>query len=227
MDDKIFAYCERGLDPGFWAEPINALTNGAFVIAGLAAFWLIGRQRREDRNAVDIWLATLLCVIGIGSFLFHTFATPWAGLADTLPIAVMMLSYLAMALRRFLNASWLWATLGLMAFLAAYVLMGQIRCDGGRCLNGSLGYLPALATMILIGGWLAWRGHHKATGRGLLVAGVIFAISVTFRSLDQVLCGQTVIAGVPIGLHFLWHVLNAVTLYILVRTAIRFRGHQT
>ena len=27
MNQKIFAYCERGQDPGFWAEPLNAVTN--------------------------------------------------------------------------------------------------------------------------------------------------------------------------------------------------------
>ena len=29
--DKIFAYCERGLNPGFWAEPLNAISNAAFT----------------------------------------------------------------------------------------------------------------------------------------------------------------------------------------------------
>ena len=31
----IDAYCER-LGPQFWAEPVNAATNGAFLIAALA-----------------------------------------------------------------------------------------------------------------------------------------------------------------------------------------------
>jgi Ceramidase len=222
MEGKIFAYCERGLDSGFWAEPLNALTNGAFVLAGLAAFALIARQRPADRQIVDIWLAALLCVIGVGSFLFHTFATPWAGLADTLPIAVLMLSYLAMAMRRFLGASWWWTAAGLVAFLAAYGLAGQVRCDGARCLNGSVGYLPALAALLLIGGWLMARRHPA--GRSLVVAAAIFAVSLTCRSLDRVLCDDVIVAGVPIGLHFMWHVLNAAVLYILVRAAILDRG---
>ena len=224
-DDKIFAYCERGHDPGFWAEPVNALTNVTFVIAGLAAFALILRQRPDDRRGVDLWLAALLCVIGVGSFLFHTFATRWAGLADTLPIAVLMLSYLAMALRRFIGASWLWTVIGLAAFLAAYALTGQIRCDGTRCLNGSIGYLPALVAVLLIGGWLAARQNPAA--RGLLAAGIVFAVSLTFRSLDQVLCGDTIVDGAALGLHFMWHLLNAVMLYILVRVAILTRRPAT
>ncbi len=222
MEDKIFAYCERGADPGFWAEPVNAVTNAAFVIAGIAAFVLINRQPAGERRPVDVWLATLLCIIGAGSFLFHTFATPWAGLADVLPIAVMMLSYLTMALRRFLKASWPWTALALVVFLAAYALAGQVACDGARCLNGSLGYFPALIAILLIGGWLARRGHGRTGGR-LIAAGVVFAISLTFRSLDQSMCDHTHVGDTMLGLHFMWHVLNAATLYILVRAAVLHR----
>ena len=35
--DQVFSYCERGGAPGFWAEPLNALSNGAFIITGLIA----------------------------------------------------------------------------------------------------------------------------------------------------------------------------------------------
>ena len=226
MDGKIFAYCERGLDPGFWAEPVNALTNAAFIIAGLAAFWLLARQPAERRRLVDLWLAALLCIIGIGSFLFHTYATPWAGLADVLPIAIMMLSYLAVALRRFLGANWLWTGAGLVIFIVAYVSAREIHCDGGRCLNGSLGYLPALIALLLIGGWLIVQGD-KPTGWNLLAGAAVFAVSLVFRTIDFEVCDHVHMAGEPLGTHFLWHTLNAVMLFILVRAAIRFRSVRT
>ena len=35
--ETIDIYCER-LDPSFWAEPINALTNLAFIAVG---FWVL------------------------------------------------------------------------------------------------------------------------------------------------------------------------------------------
>ena len=40
---KIFAYCERGLDPSFWAEPVNALTNLGFILASLIALVMLWR----------------------------------------------------------------------------------------------------------------------------------------------------------------------------------------
>jgi len=63
-------YCER-MGPEFWAEPVNAVTNLAFVLAALVVW-----PRAVGLGRV---LAVILVAIGIGSFLFHTFAQPWAG----------------------------------------------------------------------------------------------------------------------------------------------------
>ena len=88
------AYCERG-DPGFWAEPVNALTNAAFPIAaGLAA-------RRARGDGAVLALAAVTVVVGIGSFLFHTLANRWSMLADVIPIAVFIYGYFALAMARF------------------------------------------------------------------------------------------------------------------------------
>jgi hypothetical protein len=218
---RLFIYCERGGDPGFWAEPLNALTNGAFVVAGIAALVMIVRQDAGRRRAVDVWLAALVCIIGVGSFLFHTLATGWAALADTVPIGVLMLSYLVMAERKFLGLSWWWTTLGVAAFLCAMVAVRYVPCDGGACLNGTIGYLPALVAMVLVGGWLAVR--RQRTGLTLLAGTAVFAVSMTFRSLDRALCDDTAVGDGMIGLHFMWHLLNAVALFILVRAAVLWR----
>jgi hypothetical protein len=42
--ESVIDYCER-LDGRLWSEPLNALSNGAFLIAAAAAFALL-RQRR-------------------------------------------------------------------------------------------------------------------------------------------------------------------------------------
>src|SRR5258708_14203748 len=100
----IDLYCER-TDASFWAEPANALTNAAFLIAAAAAFWL-WRSQSESHRSRD-WPALALIVVvvavGIGSFVFHTLATRGAVLADVIPIAVFIYGYLLLALRRFLG----------------------------------------------------------------------------------------------------------------------------
>jgi len=56
--------------------------------------------------------------------------------------------------------------------------------------------------------------------RGILAAAAIFAVSLSFRTVDRMLCG-----AFPLGTHFVWHLLNAVVLYLLLRTAIRAPAH--
>lgn len=236
---KVFAYCERGLSPAFWAEPVNATTNAAFLIASIAALALLYREPNHKRTITRHLLIALVFIIGVGSFLFHTFATRWAAVADVAPIGIFMLAYLAFALRRFARANVFWSLVGLAVFIGAMMAAGRLQCwDGqvgfnldipegarGRCLNGSVSYLPAWAAMLLIGAYLTAFASdaftRRRTGPIVLSAGVVFTASVAFRSLDMALCQTVTIAGMPIGTHFMWHVLNAVTLFLLLFAAIK------
>ena len=225
MGRKLFEYCERGFDPGFWAEPLNAITNAAFIIAAAMATMMWLRIPAAERRWVDAWLLLVLYAIGIGSFLFHTFATVWAALADTIPIGIFMVSYLAYVLKRFFGFGWLITLLGLAVFVVALWQSSVVRCDGGPCLNGSVAYAPAFIALIVLGSVLSLRGH--VAGTSLVAAGLIFAVSLTFRTIDGDLCATTALPnGHPIGYHFLWHILNALLLYLLCRAAIKYAGQQ-
>lgn len=236
---KVFAYCERGADPAFWAEPVNAGTNAAFIVAALAALVLLHREPNHKRTVTRLLLIALVFIIGVGSFLFHTFATRWAAIADVAPIGIFMLAYLVYALRWYAGANIFWSLVGLAVFIGAMMAAGRLQCwDGqigfsldlpegarGRCLNGSVSYLPAWAAMILIGGYLAAFASdtltRRHTGPLVLAAGAVFTTSIAFRSLDMALCQAVAIAGTPLGTHFAWHLLNALTLFLLLVAAIR------
>lgn len=216
---EIFNYCERGQNPGFWAEPLNAVSNGAFIVAGLAALVLWYRAADTRRDLAELALIFIVLVIGVGSFLFHTFATRWAAVADTAPIGVFMLAYLGYALARLARQPVWIALLGVLGLVAALAAAGTIRCGPGPCLNGSVGYLPAFAALAIVGAGLAVRGHPA--GRYLLAAGLVFLVSLAFRTIDRAACPWTVFAASrPLGTHFIWHMLNAVVLYMLLRAAI-------
>ena len=226
---KIFSYCERGGDPSFWAEPLNAISNGAFIIAGLIAALQLARSPRADRALFEWCLVGLVVVIGVGSFLFHTYATRWAVLADTIPISLFMLAYLGYALRRFVGLPWIAVLVALALFYWSIDLARGITCTnellpvtraaGKRCFNGTLGYAPAFAALLLVGGVLAWQRH--AAARYLLVAAAVFLASMTFRTIDVEVCAATRFGGRALGTHFLWHTLNGVLLYVLLLGAIR------
>lgn len=227
--DKIFRYCERGSDPSFWAEPANAISNGAFIIAAVAAAILLSRTSRRDGVAAEWFLTGVLAVIGLGSFLFHTFATRWAAVADVAPIGVFMFAYLGYALRRFLAAPWIGVAAGLALFAGAMHVAGDIDCRPtllsvtaaarGPCLNGTVGYAPAFMAMVLIGAVMALRG--RAGGSIVLAAGGVFLVSMFFRTIDFEVCALTRVAGHVFGTHFLWHLLNATTLFLLLAAAAR------
>lgn len=222
---KIFAYCERGSDPAFWAEPLNAASNAAFIIAAAIAFVIWARQPGVDRRIVDAVLIALVVVIGTGSFLFHTYATKWAAFADTIPIGIFMVSYVAYALRKFVGLGWL-VTLGvLVLFFIALWQSSVFRCGDGPCFNGSLAYAPAFVMLVGIGLYLGLKRHPAAVS--LVAGGLIFAASLAFRTLDQDICPMTAITAVgrgPLGTHFIWHCLNGLLLFLLLRAAILFGG---
>ncbi len=205
-------YCER-LSAAFWAEPLNAVSNAAFLLAALAAFLLLRRPGRRDWPAEA--LTALIAIIGIGSFLFHTMPQRWTLLADVVPIQLFALCYFGLALSRFLRLSPLAASIGAILFLATCFglasALSPLLPAGARGSAGYAGFLIGLFGVALAAGW---RGDG-ATAARIAVAGFVFAASLTFRSLDSVLCG-----AVPFGLHWGWHLLNGLLLYLLLRAAI-------
>lgn len=231
LSERIFVYCERGQNPAFWAEPLNAVTNGAFIIAAVAASWEYLRLEPERRRPSAVVLIALTFMIGIGSFLFHTYATRWAQLADVIPIGLFMVAYLGVLLHRFFRLNWLLIAVALVVFFASFRYAGTIQCPqgellpitaraGARCLNGTVAYLPAFFALAITAGGLAVVRH--AAWRTLALAALVFLVSMTLRTLDLELCALTAYGGHLTGTHFLWHALNALTLYLLLRALIRY-----
>lgn len=211
----IDIYCER-TSAALWAEPVNALTNAAFLIAALIAWRAAHRASRLDGPM--ILLIALTASIGVGSFLFHTLATRWAALADVVPISLFIVAYLAIALRRFFALRWpVSVILGMAIIPAGVAIKAVIPPAMVVMLGGSTGYSPALLALAVCGGLLAARGHPA--GRALLLAAAVFVVSLTFRSIDAAVC-----PAVPIGTHFLWHLMNGALLAWLLVTMVR-HGH--
>ncbi len=231
LSEHVFLYCERGTSAALLAEPFNAASNVAFLLAALAALWLLLRRPKQDRSADHYLLIVLVFLIGLGSLAFHLFATQGTELADVIPIDVFMLVYFGFALNRFLGVPPGWTVLTVIGFAAIVGLTMQVKCWGGgigfpdasvsgagECLNGSLVYLPALVAMAVVGG-LLWERVHPA-GPLILWAALIFILSVTFRSLDLALCEAYTVEGRKVGTHFVWHLLNGLALFLLLRASL-------
>lgn len=221
--EPIRAYCERG-DAGFWAEPLNAVSNAAFLVAAFLAY----RMAAYRRDPAAMALACLIGIIGIGSFLFHTVAVRWSMLADVVPIAVFIYAYFLLAMRRLLGLGLVPAILATLAF-AGFAAGFEPALDTvtglpvGTLSNGSIAYVPAILALAGVAAGLlapqtcALGPARRRAGLSLLAVAGLFALSLTVRTLDAALC-----ASLPTGTHFLWHCLNAAVLYGLVATASRF-----
>jgi len=193
-------YCER-IDPGFWAEPVNALTNIGFVFAA----WFIWRiaVREQAHNSSIAAIVCMIAAIGIGSFLFHTVATTFTRWLDIIPIFVFQLLYIWFYTRRVINLPFAVIGILLLVFLAASVYGRQFP----DIINGSLIYAPALLVIFALG--LYHYRSQKVERSLLLVAASLFLLSIFFRSIDNIICSQF-----ALGTHFLWHILNALVVYL-------------
>lgn len=196
-------YCER-TDPSFWSEPLNALSNVAFLLA--AGFVLRVARRTAEGPAWDaVAFAALIALVAAGSFLFHTLATVWAEWLDVLFILVFIYVFLARFLARVAGLRWRGVAVGLVAYGLASKALTAPFAPGS--FSGSYSYLPPL--LALTG--LAWFARRRADAgaKRLALAALAFAISLALRTVDLGWCDAW-----PPGTHFVWHCLNALVLYL-------------
>jgi len=198
-------YCER-TDLTYWSEPVNAVTNLAFIIAALI-LW-----RRSAGVPMARLLLVILFAIGVGSYLFHTHATLWAMTADVVPIALFILVYL-FAVNRDVVGMRGWvaalATCGFFPYAMAVVWVTQQL----PFFNISNFYWTVPLLLCIYAYPLRDR---PGIASGFLIGAAILTLSISLRSVDEILCDT-----LPLGTHFLWHVLNGVMLGWMIHVYTR------
>jgi len=217
LSSSVDAYCER-TDASLWSEPANALTNLAFLVAAWLLWRALVRLRAGGAHlpASIAALPALLALIGVCSFLFHTLATVWAGLADQLSILLFGCVFLYAFLRHPAHLSVGIALAGALTFTVASYYTPRFLPAGW--LNQSAAYFPYLAGLLAI---TAWLEHTQREGwRAFAGAVFLFCVSLGLRTVDLLVCERF-----PLGTHFLWHLLNAAVLLMLSRALAREALH--
>ncbi|WP_298919937.1 ceramidase domain-containing protein [uncultured Roseobacter sp.] len=208
----IDGYCER-MGPEYWAEPVNALTNLAFIVSAL---WM---WRRSRGVAPARLLCALLFIIGLGSFLFHTHAQVWAAMADTVPILLFILLYIFVINKDVVGLSG-WRAAAATALFFPYAAIMVPLFQRLPHLGGSAGYAPVPLLILIYGLFL--RRHAPEVARGFFIGAGILIVSLMFRTLDAPLCD-----ALPRGTHFAWHILNALMLGWMIAVYLRARLGKT
>jgi len=204
---QIDGYCER-VGPDYWAEPVNAVTNAAFVIAAL---WM---WRRTARVPMARALSVVLGLIGVGSYLFHTHAQVWSAIADVAPIAGFILLYIFAINRDVWGMRTGWAV-GATALFVPYAALTVPVFQYLPILGVSAAYVP-VPVLILVYAAVLWR-RAPALARGFVIGAAILLVSLTARSVDETVC-----RNLPLGTHFLWHILNGIMLGWMIEVYRRY-----
>lgn len=204
MFDYIDLYCERTA-PGLWGEPFNALSNLAFLFAA----WRLWRAGVWRDGTWDVRLLVLLVAsVGIGSGLWHFSALRWAMWADIVPILLFIAVYLLVFLRRIAGLGWP-AAAGLFLLFQGVNVLVQASFPPDL-FNGSIFYVPTVVMLLLMTAFL--KGTRRPEWRLFVAASGLLLLSIGMRSIDIAVCEY-----LPLGTHFLWHLLNALVLYLLVQ----------
>ncbi|MFN2148584.1 MAG: ceramidase domain-containing protein [Anaerolineales bacterium] len=204
-------YCER-LGPGWFAEPLNAISNLAFLItAVLAARWI---QRQAGLSGSARALPWSIGEVGLASALYHTLRGPITFALD----ALSLLSFVLLVILVVLRASEMRLALVAVVMLtflglesAALLLLPQ------PFLHGSATYLVMLLTLLLLMALIA----RKRPARVMMMVPIalLFAAAILFRTIDIAVC-----PWLPIGTHFLWHLSAAAAAFYVIRFAVRMEA---
>ena len=127
---------------------------------------------------------------------------------------------------------------GAFVDLGMALIKGRLACQQAWCKTGIVMHEPGLARLYLnlpvgiaykgfaiddlvVGARLMIRGLARPGRRvmgGLVIGAALLTLSLTFRTLDAPLC-----AALPLGTHFLWHILNAVMLGWMIAVYVSHR----
>jgi hypothetical protein len=197
MLDIPTEYCEQLLQIGW--EPINTLSNLAFVVAGLTAIYVL----RNQKGVLKYILPLLLILVSLGSSWWHISHSYLGDIADTLFILI----FASITGIFFLKDSLQFWTAVIFSFVI--LLIATLFAEQFPYINNSLPYVVLLVGFV-IGGVFYVTKYPKY--RVLIItAALTFALAIFFRSIDMLVCSE-----IAIGTHFLWHVLVAVFGYQLI-----------
>jgi hypothetical protein len=200
------AYCER-VGMGMFAEPLNAVSNVSFLLAALAA-WIMAQRTGTLSAGVQVLIA-LGASVGIGSILWHTYPTMLTLILDIVPILIFIVWFIWLYTRNVIGMRSLFAVAAVAAFLLATFLAFPF----SGVLHGAIVYSPGLVVTLVLGVFHARA--RRAARFTLLAAAGVYLVALFFRTIDNEVCPV-----LPIGTHFLWHLLIGLVTYLAMRALI-------
>lgn len=213
-------FCEY-VASGLLREPVNTVSNLAFVVSGLVMAWQAGSMRANafTQTPMIVFLfAAFAIFLGFGSGAMHATQTDLGGEFDLLGMYLVAGFILAYAMRRYFGFGWG----GFFAVLIASVLfceaVGLYRQPVVPIVNyaGDAAFALVIALAVLFEAMNMWlRGAQRESSWGvyaLLSFLAAFAVWNFGRTEDSVCRPESWLQP-----HALWHLLFALAIYFLFR----------
>lgn len=204
-------YCERGDSLEFFAEPLNAISNLAFIFAGLGIYRLLTKNRIQQVEYKTVLILILL--VGFGSFLWHATRNSFTLLLDAVPTALSFTLIIYILLSKLIANK-------LIALLIAALLLPTrffISSFASTDIISSLIRNAIIFTTILVLIVWSFKKYGRVALEGLSVL-AIYLLAISMRVMDLQTCPTF-----NIGTHFLWHILNALAVYLAVKFIIKLK----
>jgi hypothetical protein len=208
----IDLHCER-IQDGWFEEPFNTLSNLTFFVV---AYLLYRNHKNQHTPFLIKFFIAIIIIIGTGSIIFHSSARMWGALSDSIPIAIFAVTYVFAFARHILRAWWMAGFLVVGAYIATYfgvryMYLGDIR---GKMPDGYVSMIPSVYFMA--GLTLLLYALKNSSALAFLKITLIAGLAVFFRTIDPMICEDFLI-----GSHFLWHMLAAAMIYMMVAELAR------
>lgn len=131
---------------------------------------------------------------------------------DSIPIAVFVFSYLFAYI--WFIADWLMNRIllfsGFFIYTFSLTRLTEPLIDGIMG-NGGMQYQIAISYLFIMQGYNMYRSNWVVLKQSVFLV-MIFIISLFSRQIDLLVCET-----IGFGTHFIWHILNALVLYGMVR----------
>lgn len=200
--------CEA-ITEGLLAQPVNALSSVAYIIAGL---WLVSRavRNRAAETVTQIVFGLTLSGVGAGSFAFHGPMPPGARLVHDLTIAAVF----AVILARGVGSLWRWSepsvVAGFIGITAAAGAVMALSPGTGAVLSGLVG-VAAVGIEVFVYRTGRRGPLSSRLARWLLVIVALLIVAGLVQLLGRtgaLLCNP----DSAYQAHALWHILTAVAI---------------
>ena len=191
-------YAETDLSV-FISEPWNALSSLAIALPSI--YWAIKLKWNFKDFKFLYFLFPLLFLGGMGSVFFHAFrASSWMLMLDIYPTAIVTLSvgiyFWSKVLPKWWHVLLVILPLTYLRLHLFDILPYSLALNIGYFITGSLIFLPLIIFL-----FKKEFEHYQP----ILISVLCLSVSLIFRRIDF-----TIAEFIPIGSHFLWHILSGI-----------------